>query len=177
MMLALLVAGALAAPFPLELGSTWVYRETYTERVFGLDASSDDLTHFELRGSRLRPFLLQTGGADPASAPVEWGDDFLRVGSFTGEDALPLPLEVGRRAPPGDGDRPGYEVEALEPIDVPAGHFEALRCALRTPQSESVLWIAPGVGVVRETQGSPGRKPEIERVLVRYRIPGQPATH
>ena len=49
---------------------------------------------------------------------------------------------------------------------MPAGRFKALRCALRTWRSESVLWIAPGVGVVRETQGSPGRRPEIERVLL-----------
>jgi len=30
-----------------------------------------------------------------------------------------------------------------------------------------VLWIAPGIGVVREIQGAPGQRPEIERVLLR----------
>ncbi len=51
-------------------------------------------------------------------------------------------------------------------MTVPAGRFQALRCALRTWRSVSVLWIVPGVGVVKETQGSPGRRPEIERVLL-----------
>jgi hypothetical protein len=39
---------------------------------------------------------------------------------------------------------------------------------VRTRETESVLWIAPGVGVVRETQGVPGQRPEIERVLLRW---------
>jgi hypothetical protein len=52
-------------------------------------------------------------------------------------------------------------------VAVPAGVFIALRCALRTWRSESVLWIAPGVGVVKESMGTPGQRPEIERVLLR----------
>jgi hypothetical protein len=31
----------------------------------------------------------------------------------------------------------------------------------------SLLWIAPGVGVVKESSGAPGQRPEIERVLLR----------
>jgi hypothetical protein len=61
-------------------------------------------------------------------------------------------------------------VDAEEEVVVPAGLFRALRCVLRGPGSESVLWVVPGVGVVRETQGSgrPGRRPEIERVLLKW---------
>jgi hypothetical protein len=59
-------------------------------------------------------------------------------------------------------------VEAEEEVRVPAGDFLARRCALRTRQIEAVLWIAPGIGVVRETQGVPGQRPEIERVLLRW---------
>jgi hypothetical protein len=64
-------------------------------------------------------------------------------------------------------------MEAEETMEVPAGIFRSLRCALRGPGSESVLWIAPGVGVVRETQGSgrSGRRPEIERVLLKWARP------
>lgn len=167
----LLLAGLVNAPLPLESGTFWIYRETYTEHVGTLDAHSDDLTRFEIRGSLAHPFILQTGGFDPASAPIEWGDDWLRLGSWTGEDALPLPLEVGRAALASDGERPGWAVEAQEEVTVPAGTFTALRCALRTRENESVLWIALGVGVVRETQGTPGRYPEIERVLTKWARP------
>ncbi|HKC11674.1 MAG TPA: hypothetical protein VKI41_06415, partial [Vicinamibacteria bacterium] len=64
-----------------------------------------------------------------------------------------------------------WTVEEVEEVTVPAGTFAALRCALRTRHNASVLWIAPGVGVVRETQGTPGRRPEIERVLLRWGAP------
>ncbi len=57
---------------------------------------------------------------------------------------------------------------AQEEVTVPAGTFQALRCALRTWRNVSILWIAPGVGLVRETQGVPGRRPEIERALVKW---------
>jgi hypothetical protein len=168
---ALLLAVLAGAPLPLEPGTYWVYRETYTEHLGALDAHSDELTRFEVRGSAERPFVLQTGGVDPASAPVEWGPDWLRLGPWTGEDALPLPLEVGRAAPAQDGGGAVFVVEAAEEVEVPAGTFTALRCALRTSGNESVLWIAPGVGVVREVQGQPGRRPEIERVLLRWGRP------
>ena len=159
------------SPLPLEPGTYWVYRETYTEYLGALDAHTDDTTRFEVRGSEAHPFLLQTGGADPASAPVEWGDDWLRLPPWTGEDALPMPLHVGRTARAADGAEPGWTVEAEEDVSVPAGTFKALRCALRTSTSESLLWIAPGIGVVRETQGPPGRHPEIERLLLRWAKP------
>lgn len=63
-------------------------------------------------------------------------------------------------------------MEAEEDVIVPAGTLRALRCALRTRRSESVLWIAPGVGIVRETQGIPGMRPGIGRVLLRWEAPG-----
>lgn len=168
----LLALAPALAPLPLEPGTYWVYRETYTEYLGALDAHTEENTRFEVRGSPARPFLLQMGGADPASAPIEWGDDWLLLPPWTGEDALPLPLDVGSARSSGDGGAPGWTVEAEEQVSVPAGTFTALRCALRTPTSESLLWIAPGVGVVRETQGAPGRHPEIERRLLRW---GQPA--
>ena len=59
-------------------------------------------------------------------------------------------------------------VEAEDDVIVPAGRFRALRCVFRTRRMESVLWIAPGVGVVRETHGRLGRRPELERVLVAW---------
>jgi hypothetical protein len=80
---------------------------------------------------------------------------------------------VGARGPAED-ERPGWLVEALEEVEVPAGRFQAFRCALRTWRSESVLWIAPGVGVVKETIGAPGQRPELERVLLRAStLPGE----
>lgn len=161
-------ATAPAGPsFPLATGTFWIYRETYTEHLGELDSSQEASTRFEVRGSAARPFVMQTGGFDPASGPAERGDGWLRLAPWTGEEALPWPPDVGREAPGPDG-APGWKVEAEETLSVPAGTFTARRCALRTPRSESVLWIALGVGVVRETQGQPGRRPEIERVLVKW---------
>jgi hypothetical protein len=167
----MLLAAAVVFVFSLEPGRSWEYRESYTEHVGGIDSTTDETTRFEVRGSLEQPFIHQSGGADPASGPVEVGEGWIRLGPWTGEDALPLPLEVGRTAPPSDAG-PGFTVEAEEEVTVPAGTFRALRCALRTPRSESVLWIARGAGVVRETQGIPGMRPEIERVLLRWQEPG-----
>jgi hypothetical protein len=112
--------------------------------------------------------VFQSGGADPAPGPVERGDGWIRLAPWTGEDALPVPLTVGHSGPAAPGAPRGWEVEAEEDVQVPAGTFRARRCAVRTRQVESVLWIAPGVGIVRETQGTPGQRPEIERVLLRW---------
>jgi hypothetical protein len=169
------LASAAEAPIPLEPGTFWVYRESYTQRLGGLDATEDEQTRFEVRGSRARPFILQTGGFDPASAPVETGEGWIRLGPWTGEEALPLPLEVGRAGPRAEGDGEAWTVEAEEEIAVPAGSFRALRCAFRTRGSVAILWIAPGVGVVREAYGPPGARPEIERVLLRWGTPKRPA--
>jgi hypothetical protein len=166
-----LLAAAVVFVFSLEPGRSWEYRESYAEHVGGIDSITDETTRFEVRGSLERPFIHQSGGADPASGPVEVGEGWIRLGPWTGEDALPLPLEVGRTAPPSDAGA-GFTVEAEEEVTVPAGTFRTLRCALRTERSEAVLWIAHGVGVVRETQGTPGRRPEIERVLLRSEPPG-----
>jgi acetylornithine deacetylase/succinyl-diaminopimelate desuccinylase-like protein len=155
-------------PIPLTPGTWWEYRESYTERIGAIDSSEEDTTRFQVTGSSSRPFVFQSGGADPAAGPVERGDGWIRLGPWTGEDALPLPLSIGRRGPAAPGAPQGWEVEAEEEVQVPAGTFRARRCAVRTRQVESVLWIAPGVGVVRETQGAPGQRPEIERVLLRW---------
>jgi len=159
---------------PLEPGTWWEFRESYTEHLGGLDSISDDTTRFEVRGTPARPFLKQEGGADPSSAPIEVGDGWIRLGPWTGEEPLPLPLEPGRTGPPSEGG-PGWSVEAEEEVTVPAGTFRTLRCALRTRDTESVLWIALGVGIVRETQGAPRKRPDIERVLVKWGGPKGPS--
>jgi len=153
-------------PFPLAHGTYWVYRETTAERLGGIDALEEEETRFEVRGTRSQPFLLQMGGFDPASGPIERGAGFIRLAPWTGEDALPLPLEPGR-AGPAPADASPWRVEAEEEIEVPAGRFRTLRVAVRAPGAHSVLWIAPGLGVVRETQGPPGLRPDLERVLLR----------
>jgi hypothetical protein len=168
-LLVLLLAFA-DSPIPLDPGTSWEYRESYAVPSGELDLITDDVTRFAITGPPGRPFVLQTGGADPASAPVERGDGWIRLGPWTGEEALPLPLEVGRQGPAADGTEP-WRVEAEEEVTVPAGTFTALRCAIRTRASVSVLWIAPGTGVVKETQGVPGRRPEIERLLLRWSGP------
>ncbi len=168
-MIALVVATALLAeaPFPLEPGAFWVYRESYAEKRGAIHAITEDETRFEVRRAARRVFVVQTGGADPSGASlVEAGSDFIRLGPWTGEEPLPLPLEVGRSSPAEDG-RTGWAVEEREEVSVPAGTFSAFRCALRTWRNESLLWIAPGVGVVKETIGVPRERPEIERVLLR----------
>ena len=168
-LLASLAFALVALPFPLDPGTWWEFRESYTEHLGGLDSTTDDTTRFEVRESRSGPLLRQEGGADPGSAPIEVGDDWIRLGAWTGEDPLPLPLEPGRSGPPSEGG-PGWKVEAEEEVVVPAGTFKALRCALRTRRTESVLWIALGVGVVRQTAGVPGHAPEIERRLLKWGI-------
>jgi hypothetical protein len=170
--LLLLLSGLAGSPVPLVRGTVWEYRESYTEARGEVDSTTDDITRFEVRGSAERPYLLQTGGADPSPGPVEAGEGWIRLTPWTGEDALPLPLEVGRAGPRTEGGE-AWKVETEEEITVPAGSFRALRCVLRGPGSVSTLWITPGVGVVRETQGSgaPGRRPEIERVLLKWKKP------
>ncbi len=165
-----MLLAAVAFVFSLQPGTWWEFRESYSEPVGGIDSITDDLTRFEVRGTIERPFLQQTGGADPGSGPVEAGEGWIRLGPWTGEDTLPLPLVVGRSGPASEAG-PGFTVEAEEQVSVPAGTFRALRCALRTRQNESVLWIVPDVGIVRETQGTPGQRPEIERVLLRWGLP------
>jgi hypothetical protein len=166
-MVLLLLLALEGAPIPLDPGTWWEYQETYSVPSGELDLITDEVTRFAVTGSAARPFVHQTGGADPASAPVESGPGFIRLGPWTGEEALPIPLEVGRAGPSSEGEEP-WRVEAEEEVTVPAGTFKALRCAVRTPGSAAVLWIAPGTGVVKETQGVPGRRPEIERVLLRW---------
>ena len=165
----LLVAlGSCAAglPFPLEDGAFWIYREAYSEQSNGLDSITEEETRFFVRRSVSQVFVVQKGGADPAgTVPVECGDGYVRLGPWTGDEALPLPLQVGRSGPSEEG-RTAWIVEAEEEISVPAGVFTAFRCALRTWRTESLLWIATGIGVVKETTGAPGRRPEIERVLL-----------
>jgi hypothetical protein len=165
--LLLLLLALSDVPFPVDPGTWWEYREAYSVPSRELDLITDDVTRFTITGSAARPFVHQTGGADPASAPIETGAGFVRLGPWTGEEPLPLPLEVGRSGPSTDGVEP-WRVEAEEEITVPAGTFRAMRCAVRTRTSAAVLWIAPGTGVVKETQGVPGRRPEIERVLLRW---------
>jgi hypothetical protein len=181
MRVALLLALAASPPLtitigeiPLEPGTWWEFRESYTEHLGGLDSISDDTTRFEVRGTPERPFLKQEGGADPSSAPIEVGDGWIRLGAWTGEEPLPLPLEPGRTGPPSEGG-PGWSVEAEEEVGVPAGTFRTLRCALRTRETESVLWIALGVGIVRETQGARRKRPDIERVLTKWGGPKGPS--
>jgi hypothetical protein len=154
-------------PIPLRPGAFWEYRESASERIGELDSTTDETTRFEVRGTPGHFFIHQTGGADPASGPVEIGEGFIRLTPWTGEDALPVPLEVGRAGPPSAPGAITWKVETEEEVTVPAGTFRALRCALRTSTSVSILWIAPGVGVVKEQQGTPKARPQIERVLVR----------
>ena len=171
--LSLLLAGFASSPVPLDRGTVWEYREFYTEARGEVDSTTEDVTRFEVRGSAERPFLVQTGGVDPSAGPVEAGEGWIRLTPWTGEDALPIPLEVGQKGPRIDGGL-AWTVEAQDEVTVPAGTFQALRCVLRGSGSLSTLWIAPGVGVVRETQGSggPGRRPEIERVLLKWKKGG-----
>ena len=168
-MIAFLLAALLPLPFPIEPGASWwVYREAYAERRRDVDVITEDETRYEARGTRRRVLVVQTGGADPAgTAPIEIGEGFVRLGPWTGEEPLPLPLAVGASRPGDEEGNAGWVVEAEEEVTVPAGSWKAMRCALRTWRSESLLWIAPGIGVVRETQGAPGQRPEIDRVLLR----------
>jgi len=157
-------------PLPLDPGTWWEYQEAYSVPSGELDLITDEVTRFTITGSAARPFVLQTGGFDPSPGPVERNHSWLRLGPWTGEEALPLPLEPGRSGPRSEGGG-SWTVEDAEEVTVPAGTFVALRCAFRTWTTVSVLWIAPGVGIVREIQGAPGRRPEIERVLLRWGTP------
>jgi hypothetical protein len=154
-------------PVPLAPGTWWDYRESWTEDLRGIHSTTDTRTRFEIRGSIESPFLFQSGGDDPVAGPVETGEGWIRLGPWTGEDPLPLPLEIGRAGPASEAGS-AWRVEAGEDVTVPAGRFRALRCAFRTRRVESVLWIAPGVGVVRETHGPAGRRPDLERVLLAW---------
>jgi hypothetical protein len=165
-------AAAEDSPIPLVSGSFWEYRESYAEQHAGVAAIEETTTRFAIHLGRRGFYVTQRGGADPASGPVERGDGWIRLLPWTGEDALPLPLELGRVGRGSSAEHEGWKVEAEEEVTVPAGTFKALRCAIRSWTQVSLLWIVPGVGVVKETQGAPGRIPEIERVLLRWRRGG-----
>jgi hypothetical protein len=93
------------------------------------------------------------------------GEGFLRFGILTGDEALPLPLRV-ETPPVADPSR--FTVEGEEVLEVPSGIYLTLRCAVRTARFVSILWIAEGVGVVRQVEGRPGAHPDLERVLLRW---------
>lgn len=160
------------SPIPLRHGSFWEYRESYAQQRGEVAATTDETTRFEMHSGRRGFYVAQKGGADPVSGPVERGDGWIRLLPWTGEDALPVPLALGGVGPGSSADHDGWKVEAEEDVAVPAGAFRAFRCAIRTWTQVSILWITPGVGVVKETHGTPGRKPEIERVLLRWRRGG-----
>ena len=150
-------------------GAWWSYRELVREPVGPIWSTTEYTTRFDLRQVGHALLLVQTGGADPGTGPVERGEGWLRLGVWTGEEALPMPLVVGATGPGAEPGLRGWTVEASEQVKVPAGTFaDALRCALRTGTSESVLWIEPTIGVVRETYGRPGQPPDVERQLLRW---------
>lgn len=174
-MLAALLALAQAVPSPIPLGhgANWEYRESYAEQHAGIAAIEDATTRFRMHRTKSGSYYVtQKGGADPSSGPVERGPDWIKLLPWTGEDALPLPLREGAVGPGSSPDHAGWKVEAEEEVSVPAGTFRAWRCAIRGWTNESILWIAPGVGIVKETQGTPRRQPEIERVLLRWQPGG-----
>jgi hypothetical protein len=163
----MLLLAAMEFAIPLRPGCFWEYREAYAERKGEIDSITEASTRFEVQGTPEHLFIRQTGGADPASGPVEAGEGWIRLTPWTGEEALPVPLAVGRAGPASEAGAAGWTVEAEEEVAVPAGTFRALRCALRTATTVGILWIAPGVGVVKEQQGAPRGRPQIERVLLR----------
>ncbi len=170
----LALAQAVPSPIPLGNGAVWEYRESYAEQHAGIAAIEDTATRFRIHRTKSGGYYVtQRGGADPASGPVERGPDWIKLLPWTGEDALPLPLREGSVGPGSSPDHPGWKVEAEEEVSVPAGTFKAWRCTIRSWTNESILWIAPGVGIVKETQGTPRRQPEIERVLVRWSPGGE----
>jgi len=168
LLLAVLLAEDGESPVPLSAGTWWEYREAYTEYIGALDSTEESLTRFNVHRGRHGPYIAQAGGADPVSGPADVGHGYLRLAPWTGEEALPLPLERGEAGPVPEPGMAPWRVEAEEEIEVPAGRFRTLRCASRTLRSVSVLWIAPGIGIVKERHGPPGRRPEIERVLLRW---------
>jgi hypothetical protein len=158
----------LYAIFPLESGTWWEFRETSREKVGALWSATETVTRFVMRGAGQNLHLHQDGGLDPTPGPVEWGEGWIRLGPWTGEEPLPLPLARGATGPGLAPDLAGWHVEDEETLIVPAGEFHVFRCALRTPEQESILWIAPGVGVIRDTHGTPGEPPYLERSLLRW---------
>jgi hypothetical protein len=169
--LALFLLNPLPADWPFVPGTSWEYRELSREKVGPIWSASETETRFTARGSERRPFLHQEGGVDPSSGPIERGAGWVRLLPWTGEEALPWPLEVGATGPAADDGTPGWRVEGEETVSVPAGDYRAFRCALRTSASWSILWIAPDIGIVREEHGVPGDPAELERVLLRRQVP------
>src|SRR4029450_13160320 len=98
-MVLLLLLALVDAPLPLDPGTWWEYQEEYSVPSGELALITDDVTRFAITGVPGRPFVLRTGARCPASAPVESGEGFIRLGPWTGEESLPLPLEVGRAGP------------------------------------------------------------------------------
>jgi hypothetical protein len=73
-----------------------------------------------------------------------------------------------------------YEVEAVEPVDVPAGRFSAFRVRVQNSLGETeTVWTAPslGLGVVRRIVDRPAGHPagagRLETVLVARTVAGR----
>lgn len=83
-----------------------------------------------------------------------------------------LPLRLNREWVTGDADRPDwyrFKVDAVEPIETPAGRFMAARVSQLNTKTQQVVsrWYAQGVGMVqRYTQNDNGTM--VHTILLRY---------
>ncbi len=165
------------SPFPLVAGSLWVYDGAFAGRSHRLTL---ELQRRLLAGKAY--FAFVDPGAKAASlltGNMFGGDLFRREGprivvadELAGRPRtlVELPIEAGQAAA---HVGPGYTMRTLvrgpEPVQVPAGRFEAIRIDTVTelPDGrvlEGALWLAPGVGLVK-WQRETGRVD----VLVTYR--------
>lgn len=82
-----------------------------------------------------------------------------------------LPLRLGREWTTGDEDTPDwyrYKVDAVEPIETPAGRFMTARVSQLNTRTQQVVsrWYAQGVGMVqRYTKTDDGT---VHTILLRY---------
>jgi len=141
---------ALTSFLPTQPGTLWVYLSSdglkRIESLRSLEADGKLLFDVEeLRGTEcLRRFSYESG--------LE-GDRWVRRGPDGDEVILSPPLQPGTRWRWGQSEQVELEVlSSSERVQVPGGTFSScLKLRKRAGDRDTYLYLAPGVGVVRET--------------------------
>jgi hypothetical protein len=152
---------------PLAVGNRWDYAVVW-----------DDGSREERSLSITVLLMKDTWSAADGPLPCFWSreNDIVTMGAAgVRTDLLYLPPVVGNgwwTSAPG-GRRAWCRVTGREDVRVPAGNFRDCVHVLMLPEETALqmdYWFAPGVGLVRCSEGRRGRAPSVVRELTGYAL-------
>lgn len=173
--------GDLVTRLPFSDAARWTYAISDSAPANGSQYLSD--SYFEgtvlLNGVRCGRYVTELEVAYYEQTPdayLYWGTDNGDVFA-TPLTTLSFPLRLGREWVTGDAEHPDwyrYLVSAVEPIQTPAGTFDAARVdMLNTRTQERVSrWYADGVGMVQRWGYSDLDGTVVSTVLLRFNREG-----